>query len=191
MDLQADVLPKCLEGFGINGVRGGGWKTVVITMVFVCGLDRVKKVLKYVFQSSQESDSFWWNTKLLTAKTKPEFLECKCQCCAKHSAFTFAAALRGSREGQQCSSHPACQPPEITCVANWALIFIITIFNVKDVRFFAGCQSPVHTCYSHGSRTWSLWPWEYLKRCTWWRMEVWGHDHIGHEKWSLMGLVGN
>lgn len=79
------------------------------------------------------------------------------------------------------------------CGQHRALIFIITIYNVKDVRFFAGCQSPVHTCY------WLPWlmyvisltlrVFKAVHLVKGWRSG--GHDHIGHEKWSLMGLVGS
>lgn len=173
MDFTSWCFAKCLEGFEVNGVSGGGWKTVVIIMVLVCGLDRVKKVLKYVFRVHRSQIFFLWNTQLLTAKTKVAFLECRCQCSTKHFAFAFAAFLWGFPEKDSSAAHIQPVQPcfrNNMCGQHRALIFIIIIFNVKDFRFFAGCQSPVHTllltpmAYMY---TWSLWPWEYLKWCTW------------------------
>jgi len=193
MDFTSWCFAKCLEGFGINGVSGGGWKTVVIIMeVLVCGLDRVKKVLKYVFKVHRSQIFFWWNIQLLTAKTKLAFLECKRQCWTKHFAFTSAAAPWGVPEKDSSTAHTQPAQPCLrnnVCGQHRALIFTIIIFNVKDFRFFAGCTP----CY------WLPWlvyvisltlrVFKAVHLMKGWRSGR--QDRIGHEKWSLMDLVGS
>ena len=135
MDFTSWCFAKCLEGFGVNGVSGGGWKTVVIIMVLVCGLDRLRKVLKYVFKVHRSQIFFFMKyTTVNSKKKKLAFLECRCQCSTKHFAFAFAAFLWGFPEKDSSVAHIQPVQPcfrNNVCGQHRALTFTIIIFSVR------------------------------------------------------------